>query len=113
MALELDGAGAPDAGGNHKASPTLLHERVDRGREGVRVQRHAVGDAAEVRQHDGAVGNGRKFHAGHVEGKSLIQSGKFVGLRPLAGDGEGQDGKEGKACFHLWLRAVTFQRLQI
>ena len=28
-------------------------------------------------------------------------------------DGKGQDRKKGKACFHLWLRAVTFQRLQI
>ena len=113
VTLQLDRAGAPNPGGNDEASPALLRELGDRRRESVRVERHAVADAAEVRQHDGAVGDGRKLHPGHIEGKSLIQSGKFVGLRPLAGDGEGQDGKEGKACFHLWLRAVTFQRLQI
>ena len=89
--------------GTTRRPPALLHERVNGGREGVRVQRHAVGDATEVRQHDGTIGDGRQLNPGHIEGKSLIQSGKFVGLRPLAGDGKGQDRQEEEACFHLWL----------
>ena len=91
VALQLDGTGTPDAGGNDEASPALLLQRADGRRKGVRVQRHAVADAAEVGQLDGLVRNCGKFHAGHVEGKSLIQSGIFVSLGPFAGDCQGQD----------------------
>ena len=102
MAFQFDGAGAPDAGGDDQASPAPAGEGVDGRLEPVRVHRHAVADGAEVGQEGGAVGDGRELHPGHVEGKALVQGGVFIFLSTLAGDCQDGQGKEEKACFHLW-----------
>ena len=101
-ALQLDGAGAPDAGGHDEPSPALLLERSDGFRKGVGVQGDAVAHGAEVRQDDFALRNGRKRHPRHVEGSPFVQGGEFVGFSTPAGGCEGEEREEEKTCFHLW-----------
>ena len=81
-ALQFDGTGAPDAGGDDEASPTPVGQHFDGEVKHGRIHRHAVADATEVGQEGGAVRDGGKLHAGHVEGKALVQGGEFVFLAP-------------------------------
>lgn len=78
VALDPDGAGAPDPCRHHEVAAAAGSEVVHRLCEGLCVERRTVGDAAEVKKADAEVRYAGSGYFAHLEGEILVQVVEFA-----------------------------------